>query len=391
MGQKVLLADDSITVQKIVKLSLHEEGIEVIAFGNGSQAIAEIENIRPDLIMADVFMPGNDGYEVCEFVKKHPQLGDTPVILLVHAFEPFDPDKARAVGADHQLTKPFQSIRTLTTSVKDLLAKVDEKVPAQHTSAFQDHGAHADSQNAPMVTFTPEPELEAAHAPVAAPVAPPLTAPAAAVPSLDASSFALPSMSPSLDMGEGNLAVADDSNLLPAVEMASVTNDEPPSLELDLSPAPAMAESVLEIPETPGPTENMSYELIVNQEDDSPVQLAPEPQPTLEMSVPETPEMPMVPMTSMMPEMPAMSAGFDLQSGVEQTATASGQDMASGTVPNTPGGRLEVNEELIEEIVNRVVQRLSAKAIQDVAWEVVPEMAEMMLKKQIYKQPQISH
>ena len=121
MGQKVLLADDSITVQKIVKLSLHEEGIEVIAFGNGSQAIAEIENIRPDLIMADVFMPGKDGYEVCEFVKSHPQFKNIPVILLVHAFEPFDPDRAKKVGADHQLTKPFQSIRTLVTTVKDLL------------------------------------------------------------------------------------------------------------------------------------------------------------------------------------------------------------------------------------------------------------------------------
>ncbi len=89
MGHKVLLADDSITVQKIVKLSLTEEGIEVIALGNGEQAVQQLEAIQPDLVMADVFMPGKDGYEVCEFVKSHPQFKHTPVILLVHAFEPF--------------------------------------------------------------------------------------------------------------------------------------------------------------------------------------------------------------------------------------------------------------------------------------------------------------
>ena len=91
MGHRVLLADDSITVQKIVKLSLSEEGIEVIAFGNGEEAVQQIESLQPDLIMADVFMPGKDGYEVCEYVKAHPHLNQTPVILLVHAFEPFDP------------------------------------------------------------------------------------------------------------------------------------------------------------------------------------------------------------------------------------------------------------------------------------------------------------
>ena len=123
MGYKVLLADDSITVQKIVKLSLTEEGIEVIAFGNGEQAVEQIEVIQPDLIMADVFMPGKDGYEVCEYVKAHPQFKHIPVMLLVHAFEPFDPERAKKVCADHQLTKPFQSIRTLVTTVQELLAR----------------------------------------------------------------------------------------------------------------------------------------------------------------------------------------------------------------------------------------------------------------------------
>ncbi len=122
MGHKILLADDSITVQKIVKLTFSDEGIEVIAVGNGELAVQKLQEMRPDLVMADVFMPGKDGYEVCEYVKTHPDLCHTPVILLVHAFEPFDQEHALRVGADQHLTKPFQSIRALVATVKDIFA-----------------------------------------------------------------------------------------------------------------------------------------------------------------------------------------------------------------------------------------------------------------------------
>ena len=127
MGHKILLADDSITVQKIVKLTFSDEGVEVTAVGNGELAVQKLSEMRPDLVMADVFMPGKDGYEVCEYVKTHPELRHTPVILLVHAFEPFDQERALRVGADQHLTKPFQSIRALVTTVKEMMAS-----PAAH-------------------------------------------------------------------------------------------------------------------------------------------------------------------------------------------------------------------------------------------------------------------
>ena len=150
MGHKVLLADDSITVQKIVKLSLTEEGIEVIAFGNGEQAVQQLAEVQPDLVMADVFMPGKDGYEVCEFVKSHPQFKHIPVILLVHAFEPFDPERAKKVQADEQLTKPFQSIRTLVTTVQELLAK------SQSSTVV---GADTVTAEVPSTVFVADPHL----------------------------------------------------------------------------------------------------------------------------------------------------------------------------------------------------------------------------------------
>src|SRR6185503_16880290 len=88
---------------------------------SGDEAINRLSYMRPALVMADVSLPGKNGYEICEFVKSHPDLKHTPVILLVPAFEPFDEERAARVGADHHLTKPFQSIRTLIATVKNLI------------------------------------------------------------------------------------------------------------------------------------------------------------------------------------------------------------------------------------------------------------------------------
>jgi CheY-like chemotaxis protein len=131
---KILLADDSATVQKIITLTFSDEGVEVIAVSNGDEAIDRLRRLRPALVMADICIPGKDGYEICEFVKTHPETEGTPVILLVPAFEPFDEDRARRIGADYHLTKPFQSIRTLISVVKDL---IDHKA-ASEPSAGED-------------------------------------------------------------------------------------------------------------------------------------------------------------------------------------------------------------------------------------------------------------
>jgi CheY-like chemotaxis protein len=125
---KILLADDSVTVQKIITLTFSDEGVDVIAVNNGDEAINRLRRLRPALVMADISIPGKNGYEICEFVKAHPEMGETPVILLVPAFEPFDEERAHRIGADHHLTKPFQSIRMLISIVKNLM---DRKTVAE--------------------------------------------------------------------------------------------------------------------------------------------------------------------------------------------------------------------------------------------------------------------
>ncbi len=119
---KLLLADDSVTIQKVVNLTFADEGIEVVAVGDGDSAIAKLAEFTPDLVMADVNMPGRSGYQVCEAIRQNPALERVPVLLLVGSFEPFDEDEARRVGANDYMTKPFQSIRQLVSKVTDLLA-----------------------------------------------------------------------------------------------------------------------------------------------------------------------------------------------------------------------------------------------------------------------------
>ena len=120
-GRKLLLADDSITIQKVVGLTFADEGVKVISVGNGREAIERLEEVAPDIVLADVFMPEMSGYKVCEYIKQNEKLSHIPVMLLVGSFEPFDEVEARRVGADDILTKPFQSIRRLIDKVGALV------------------------------------------------------------------------------------------------------------------------------------------------------------------------------------------------------------------------------------------------------------------------------
>ena len=118
--RRLLLADDSMTVQKVVQLTFAEEGIDVSIAGDGDSAMLDYAEFKPDIVLADVHMPGLSGYQVCERIKQ--DNGNIPVVLLVGSFEPFDEEEAKRVGADGSMTKPFQSIRQLIDTVSSLLS-----------------------------------------------------------------------------------------------------------------------------------------------------------------------------------------------------------------------------------------------------------------------------
>lgn len=164
MAKKLLLADDSITIQRVVGITFANEDFEITTVDNGEDAVQKAKEIGPDIVLADVIMPKLNGYEVCRTIKADARLKNTPVLLLAGTFEAFDENRAREVGADGHITKPFES-QALIDRVKQMLSGA----PAA-AAAPQPHPPVAPRPVAPP----------AAPRPVAPPVAPrPITPPVA--------------------------------------------------------------------------------------------------------------------------------------------------------------------------------------------------------------------
>jgi CheY-like chemotaxis protein len=118
----LLLADDSITIQRVIELTFADEDVHVVAVSDGDEAIAALERTPPDIVLADVGMPGRSGYEVAQHIKDTPRLAHIPVVLLTGAFEPVDQAKAAAAGCDGVLAKPFEP-QIVIGRVRELLSK----------------------------------------------------------------------------------------------------------------------------------------------------------------------------------------------------------------------------------------------------------------------------
>jgi len=132
VNPKLLLADDSVTIQRVIELTFADEDVQVLAVGDGQQAIDRVRADRPDIVLADVGMPERDGYEVAAFIKGDPEFAHIPVLLLTGAFEPVDEARARAVGCDGVLVKPFEP-QMVISRVRDLLAGKREAVAGAKT------------------------------------------------------------------------------------------------------------------------------------------------------------------------------------------------------------------------------------------------------------------
>jgi len=174
MPKKILLADDSITIQKVVELTFSDGDYEVSAVNNGAKAILKLSELRPDIILSDIIMPEKNGYEVCEFVKSHPEFRNIPVVLLTGTFEPFDPDRADKAGCDAVVTKPFES--------QSLISKVEELIAAAQSAPAAP----------PAAEPVPEPESFAADTSPWAEETTPVEAPPPAFPTHDADIFSAP-------------------------------------------------------------------------------------------------------------------------------------------------------------------------------------------------------
>src|SRR2546422_94285 len=152
--QTLLLADDSVTIQRVIELTFADEDIKVIAVSDGDQAIAQLDATPPDIVLADIGMPGRNGYEVARYVKQSPRLAHIPVVLLTGAFEPVDQVRATEAGCDGILAKPFAP-QLVINRVQQLLAG------RQRASAALDDTA-AERADATSPAGSPPPTFESA-------------------------------------------------------------------------------------------------------------------------------------------------------------------------------------------------------------------------------------
>ena len=122
MSKTLLLADDSVTIQRVIELTFAHEDVRVISVSDGQRAVDWMEGSSPDILLADVGVPVIDGYALAEHVKSTPRLNHVPVLLLAGAFEPLDRVRVQQAGCDGVLIKPFEP-QQLVSTVKELLAK----------------------------------------------------------------------------------------------------------------------------------------------------------------------------------------------------------------------------------------------------------------------------
>ena len=155
MPIKLLLADDSITIHKVVNLTFAAENVSIESVTRGDVAIERARETKPDIVLADVFMPGRNGYEVCAAIKGDPQLEGTPVVLLVGTFEPFDELEASRAKCDAYLTKPFDTSELIEIVHSLVEQRGTEVQEAESAGLLQEENAlcgFAEGAGAPLIS-----------------------------------------------------------------------------------------------------------------------------------------------------------------------------------------------------------------------------------------------
>jgi CheY-like chemotaxis protein len=338
-GRKLLLADDSATIQKVIDLTFADEGVRVMTVGNGQDAIDQLLEFAPDIVLADVFMPARTGYEVCEYVKTNEKLKHIPVMLLVGSFEPFDEAEARRVGADDILTKPFQSIRRLIDRVGALVSSPPVVEKERATAEL------------PKVE---EPEEEEVR----------------------------------LDTHELEVTTADTLPLDDAIAAQSLPREEKMETETRND-----SDVLLDLGEfEPVRAAAVDDEFVLDLDDEP----AHEPAPMRAFVEPQVKEAVAAAGAFESTYQPEVHRSFaDTQevpyaSEVEDVAVVEPEPEPIFTEPApvaapplTSISADQLSPEMIDAIARRVVEMMSDKVVREIAWEVVPDLAELLIKRQL--------
>jgi CheY-like chemotaxis protein len=426
MSARILVADDSVTIQKVVELTFSKEDFTLVQARNGEETIRKAKEMRPDVILLDLVMPDKNGYDVCQALRAEPTLQGVPIILLAGTFESYDRERGAKAGADDFVTKPFES-QTLIGKVKQFLFarsmngaagtkpagnEVTVKIPrgapvpvAPPPAALSqdDLWSLLDSQeiSAPAAPEVPPAELSLEDLAPSAPV----PAPAAEIPALDLGSL---SAVESDDAPSGSL-----TGSLSLDDLLSVEPEEPPIETPEAAPAAAEAPEPLfdltaeeAAPPLPmveagaGEVPGFSMEDLLGPaaESDLPGE-SPAPLELGELELGTTPEAP--PPVEVSEEM-ALEPRDILEEVLEPQFLETPSAPAEAPPPAPPEAEPEVvlsaaplvpaeaMTELAQTVTERVARDLTQELreqlldrIEKIVWEVVPDLAEILIAKEI--------
>ena len=387
MPYTLLLADDSVTIQRVIELTFADEDVKVVAVSDGDQAIQRLDSAPPDIVLADIGMPGKNGYEVAQYVKRSPHLAHIPVVLLTGAFEPVDQARAAEAGCDGVLAKPFEP-QLVIGRVRELLTKRKGPLVA-------DLAAPADADDEWAL-----PNLDAATRREATPDGAPTTAPPvdigdyfdrldAAFADLSKGSAPAPEAPPEAQAAAAppaQASVADEIDWFgsrgakKAPEADLPLSYGAPESAFDVAPPPArqqepvasvpMVEAVAPLPDSVerpaarSPVEELRPE---SQHDDS-LHVEPDVVPSRRIELPRKPV-----------ELPPLSDAFAALLAAEQ------RDASPTAAPAWPAAPRSADA-LVDQVARRVLEQMSAhsdRVVRETVADLVSTIAERLVREEI--------
>jgi len=386
MPVKILLADKSITIQKVVEMLFSGKDYEVACVSDGDTALQEASRVLPDVVLVDVDLPRIDGYSFAERLRQNPQLSVTPVILMMSRDDVYDSAKGKQARIRDYIAKPFES-QELIGKVKKALAEAPTR-PVEPKPVIS-----APSSAPPSVPPISPPTAKARQSAPAdifdiikeAPTESELKQ-AASFSSEEESVFevepeveeveetALHERSAELPVGEkaveemrvglGLNELLAEPEIVPFEEFDSAM-ESAPKVTIPQEPKPlAAAGPALQTPMTPVQphiTDDMVRGMI---------------EATVSRSVKEAIEKVPVPAPRVLPE-------SELRGIAENIMSKMAQDVFRNMPPPLPKISDEAVQKGIEDVIAKIVRDTARDVIEKVAWEVIPPLAEQMIKEEI--------
>jgi len=399
----LLLADDSVTIQRVIELTFADEDVTVVAVSDGDQAIERLEASPPDIVLADIGMPGKNGYEVAQYIRQSPRLAHIPVVLLTGAFEPVDQARANEAGCDGVLAKPFEP-QMVISRVKELLARSrrdpGSPIPEAHTA-----GPDAADFSLPPLPPPAAPAPDSLWAPRLAEqrlVTPVVDSAIIPAPTGAAQRTELNDYFDRLDVAFATLSSnAPGQAPLPATPIA---DQAPVAIETDIDwfgtktaegvsaepwdlPAPSPDTAPVDLPLSYVPPPESSFapaeEVAASDLEPAP-ELEAAPAPPVPAPVFLAPIAPVAPALELPlpnpPPLPALADAFAALLAAEQGEPSS---FTAGTWPASLPPAAEVRDDLVEDVTRRVLARLSDAVVRETVADIASTIAERVIREEI--------